>query len=148
MQIVIPNANEPAVAAASTGGYGGDTAGYDTSSYSFGYAPVYGSNGYDYGYCTWWVAQKRAEAGDPVPANLGDASSWYALAQAAGIPTGATPQAGAVLWFGYYANHVAYVESVAANGDITISEMNRDGWDVEDTRVIPAAEAASYKYIY
>ncbi len=143
-QIVIPNAIAPVTRTASSS----SSSSYGGSSYSFGYGPVYGSNGYDYGYCTWWVAQKRAQAGVPVPSNLGNASSWYSLAQSAGIPTGSSAQSGAVLWFGYSANHVAYVQVVASNGDVTISEMNRNGWGVEDTRVIPASQAASYKYIY
>jgi N-acetylmuramoyl-L-alanine amidase len=142
-QVVIPSGS---VQVASSNAYAGDY--YGGSSYSFGYGPVYGYNGYDYGYCTWWVAEKRAQAGVPVPANLGDASTWYALAQASGIPTGGKPEVDSVIWFGYYANHVGFVQSVNADGSITISEMNRIGWDIADTRTIPASEAASYKYIY
>ena len=138
-QIVIPNATIAAPATISNS---------PSSNFSFGFSPLYGSNGYDFGYCTWWVAQKRAAAGTPVPANLGNASSWYALAQSAGIPTGGAPQANAVLWFGYAANHVAYVQSVNADGSVNISEMNRAGWDVSSTRTLTPEQAASYKYIY
>lgn len=109
---------------------------------------VYGYNGYDFGNCTWYVANRRAEVGEPIPANLGNASTWYYIAQQEGLPTGSTPQVHAVLWFGYYADHVAFVESVNPDGSIVISEMNRDGFDVVDTRTMSAAEAASYKYIY
>lgn len=144
-QIVIPNgtlaSSNSDSSLASSDAYGG-------SSYSFGYGPIYGYNGYDFGYCTWWVAQRRAEVGLPVPSNLGNASTWYILAQAAGIPTGSTPEKYAVLWFGYYADHVAFVESVNSDGSIVISEMNRLGWDIEDTRVIPANQVGDYKYIY
>jgi len=144
-QIVIPNATMPVATLArasssSSSGYG--------SNFAFGYGAVYGSNGYDYGYCTWYVAQRRAAVGLPVPSNLGNASTWYPLAQAAGIPTGSAPQPNAVLWFGYGANHVAIVQGVDASGNVTISEMNRVGWGVADTRVIPASQAAGYKYIY
>jgi surface antigen len=150
-QIVIPNASVASAISSTTSSSFGSGSGSGSGSadnFSFGYGPVYGDNGYDFGYCTWWVAQRRAEVGDPIPSNLGNASTWYALAQAAGIPTGSVPQQYAVLWFGYDANHVAFVESVNSDGSIVISEMNRDGWDVEDTRTIPAAEADSYQYIY
>lgn len=145
-QIVIPNASAPTVTLAANSSYGSGYGG--GNSYSFGYGPIYGYNGYDYGYCTWWVAQRRAEVGLPIPSNLGNASTWYDLAQAAGIPTGSTPQKYAVVWFGYYANHVAFVESVNADGSIVISEMNRINWNMEDTRTIPASEVGSYRYIY
>ncbi|HUD07232.1 MAG TPA: CHAP domain-containing protein [Candidatus Saccharimonadales bacterium] len=140
-QIVIPAGTEQSASLASSSYY-------SSSAYSFGYGPIYGYNGYDYGYCTWWAAQRRAQVGEPVPSNLGNAYSWYELAQAAGIPTGSTPQTHAVIWFGYDANHVGFVESVNPDGSIVISEMNRVGWAVEDTRTLSASEAASYKYIY
>jgi N-acetylmuramoyl-L-alanine amidase len=141
-QIVIPGGSiQAASLAASSDAYGG-------SSYSFGYGPIYGYNGYDFGYCTWYVAQRRAAIGEPVPSNLGNASTWYYLAQAAGIPTGSAPQPNAVIWFGYDADHVAFVQSVNSDGSITIAEMNRAGWDIEDTRTIPANQVGDYKYIY
>jgi surface antigen len=143
-QIVIPNGSVAAPAVTSS--YSSSASSYNN--YAFGYSATYAGNGYDFGYCTWWVAQRRAQVGEPVPSNLGDASTWLILAQAAGIPTGSTPEKNAVIWFGYDANHVGFVESVDAAGNVTISEMNRDGWDVESTRVIPAAEASSYRYIY
>ena len=76
---------------------------------------------FDWGYCTWWVAQRRA-----VPWN-GDAVEWYANAQALGYAVGQTPVPGAILvrrsasWTGY--GHVAYVESVRGT-EFTVSEMN------------------------
>ena len=76
---------------------------------------------FDWGYCTWWVAQRRA-----VPWN-GDAVEWYANAQVLGYAVGQTPVPGAILvrrsasWTGY--GHVAYVESVRGT-EFTVSEMN------------------------
>lgn len=78
-------------------------------------------NRFDWGYCTWWVAQRRE-----VPW-LGNADEWYANAQEFGFAVGDVPVPGAILvrrsasWSGY--GHVAYVESV--NGtSFTVSEMN------------------------
>jgi len=66
------------------------------ASFPFGFAALYGFNGYDYGWCTWYVANRRADLGRPVPANLGNAYSWYILAQRSGLPTGGIPLPGAV----------------------------------------------------
>jgi surface antigen len=115
-----------------------------------GAGAIYGSNGYDYGYCTWYVANRRAAAGHPIPSNLGNASTWKALAIRAGLPVGNVPQAGAVIWTpprDYY-GHVGYVESVNADGSVNVSEMNTKGWAKVSTRVVPAADASRYSYIY
>jgi surface antigen/LysM repeat protein len=115
-----------------------------------GNTPVYGYNGYDYGYCTWYAANRRAELGKPVPANLGNASTWKVLSQRAGIPVGNTPQAGAVIWTpprDYY-GHVGIVESVNEDGSVVISEMNTVGWGVRSSKTLSAEQAANYSYIY
>lgn len=124
------------------------------SSYGAGFAwgggAVYGSNGYDYGYCTWYAANKRAAAGRPIPSNLGNASTWKVLAQRAGFAVGSVPQAGAVIWTpprDYY-GHVGYVESVNPDGSVNISEMNTAGWGVTSYKTISAEAAAGYSYIY
>ncbi|CAA9566206.1 MAG: hypothetical protein AVDCRST_MAG88-1911 [uncultured Thermomicrobiales bacterium] len=80
-----------------------------------------GAGLFDWGYCTWWVAQRRA-----VPW-LGNAAEWYGAARGMGYAVGATPLPGAILvrqsasWSGY--GHVAYVESVEGKR-FTVSEMN------------------------
>lgn len=118
-----------------------------TTSSSFFGAATYGYNGYDFGYCTYWVAKLRAAAGNPVPSNLGNASTWAIRAAGMGLPTGTTPRVGAaVVTKTSGAGHVAYVTAVNDDGTITISEMNHDGWDKVDTRTIPADP--SYRYIY
>lgn len=135
---------------------------YKYDGYAFGASPIYGYNGYDFGFCTWYVAERRAEAGDPLPANLGNAITWYALAQRAGLPTGLTPQVGAVIWFGLTADsdHVGYVEAINPDGSLLISEMNSygyldanlthpgGGWGVRDYRAIPANQVQYYRFIY
>ncbi len=143
-QIVIPDGVQVPATRATTGSV------YSTGFAWGGYSPIYGSNGYDYGYCTWWAAVRRAQIGHPVPSNLGNASTWKILAQRAGIPVGNVPQAGAVVWVpprDYY-GHVAFVESVNADGSANISEMNTAGWGVVSRRTIPASEVGSYGYIY
>jgi surface antigen len=139
----IPNGVQPA-----------PTTRYSQTAYSGfawgGFTPVYGSNGYDYGYCTWYVANKRAASGHPIPGNLGNASTWKVLAQRAGLPTGPTPKPGAVAWVvphDYY-GHVAYVEEVYADGSFRISEMNVAGWARVSSRIVSAGETGSYYFIY
>lgn len=152
-QIVIPNGLQPAAQSTKTYGSFGTLLGSGALSASYaGFGQceyggkVYSNYGYDCGFCTWWAAMKRATSGDPVPSNLGEAYSWLYSAAAMGIPEGTTPQPGAVIWFPD--DHVAYVESVAADGTTTISEMNHLYWGVEDARTFSPAQAASYHYIY
>lgn len=118
---------------------------------------IYGANGYDYGWCTWYSAVRRAELGRPVPSNLGNAYSWYRLAQRAGLPTGLTPAVGAVA-VNEAGNHVSVVEQVNADGSFWVSEMNsrgqvsitdptpRGGWNVKDYKMYTSV--GSLKFIY
>lgn len=127
-----------------------------SSNYSFaGITPVYGGNGYSYGYCTWYVAKRRAEIGRPIPRNLGNAVTWTAIASAGGLTVSETPIAGAVLWHknsryiagGY--GHVGFVESISSNGDANVSDMNYSaGWNAVSFRKIPKAELDQYLFIY
>ena len=122
----------------------------NTTGFRFGSSAIYGYNGYDYGYCTWYAANRRADIGRPIPANLGNASTWRARAQLAGIPVGNTPQAGAIIWTpprDYY-GHVGFVEEVYSDGSVRISEMNTRGWGVRSEKVLTPAQAAGYSYIY
>jgi len=105
------------------------------------------SGAYTCGYCTWWVAYRRLQIGNPVPGGLGNAITWIRRAQALGLPTGAVPKAGAVIWFN--SNHVGFVEKVNPDdGSVLVSEMNRQGWDIMSFRTLTAADGAKYKYIY
>lgn len=99
------------------------------------------SNGYAFGYCTYYVASRRS-----VPSNWGNANAWYYNAQASGYAVGSTPAPGAIAWTGAgYYGHVAYVESVSG-GMVTVSEMNYNGnWDRVTSRTVPAS---SFRYIY
>jgi len=114
--------------------------------FAWGGDAIYGSNGYDYGYCTWYVKNRKPE----LPSNLGNASTWKVLAQRAGFSTGNAPRAGAAIWTpprDYY-GHVGYVESVNDDGSVNVSEMNTVGWGVVSRKTLSAAQAAGYGYIY
>lgn len=104
------------------------------------------SGAYNCGYCTWWVAYRRKQIGNPVPGGLGNAYTWVIRARAMGLPTGNKPQAGAVIWFN--SNHVGFVEKQNADGSWLISEMNYRGWDNVSNRTLTPAQAKVYGYIY
>jgi surface antigen len=87
--------------------------------------PTYGSNGYDYGYCTWYVANKVS-----IPSNWGNASTWAYYAALSGWTVSSSPSVGAIAQTRYAAGgegHVAVVEAIDADGTIWISEMNSSG---------------------
>jgi surface antigen len=107
-------------------------------------APVYdGSNTYDYGYCTWYVKNRR---GASIPNGLGNANTWYSRAAGMGMAVGSTPRAGAVgTTTRGSLGHVVYVESVNADGSINISEMNAPTWGAVTHRT---ASAGEFLYIY
>ncbi|MGW8185459.1 MAG: CHAP domain-containing protein [Candidatus Moraniibacteriota bacterium] len=97
---------------------------------------------FPYGYCTWYVAQKRY-----VPWG-GNAGTWLYNAKARGYKTGKSPAPGAILvtsesWWG----HVAIVESVG-KGTITVSEMNYKGWAKTSKRTISTNNRVIKGYIY
>lgn len=72
-------------------------------------------------WCTDYVHMKRPDV--PIYGNAG--YNWVSAAQADGKATGSTPQAGAIA---VMPGHVAYVESVNADGSYVVSEM---GWNYQ-----------------
>lgn len=111
---------------------------------AWGMAPVYGYNGYDYGYCTWYVANRI-----PVPANWGNANTWAYYAPSAGWKVSKAPVPGSIgqNLRGYY-GHVAVVEAVSADGTmIKYSDMNGlAGWGRAGTTAdwVPASHFTNY----
>ena len=96
-------------------------------------------NGFAYGYCTWYVANKRY-----VPWR-GNAAEWWWNARAFGYAEGSSPRVGAIMVMGYSGTspdgHVGYVESVNGNGSFVVSEMNwwgvpGGGWGRVDYRTV------------
>lgn len=146
--IVIPDAIQPAEVR--TASYGIRSSSTRSVGFAFGNAALYGGNGYDYGWCTWHAANRRIQIGNPVPKNLGNASSWLSLARAAGLPTGSKPQAGAVV---YQKNigglgHVAFVEKINDDGSALFSDMNYPTWGKVTYRTIQPNEFGNYAFIY
>lgn len=113
-QIIIPNGQQPAAPV------------YNFfASYSSGGA----SNGYDFGYCTWYIASQIS-----VPTNWGNASSWSYYAALSGWNVSSTPTVGAIAQTPYAAGgqgHVAIVDAVSPDGSqIQFRDMNGvAGWD-------------------
>ena len=101
-----------------------------------------GPNGYEYGYCTWYVKTMRPDIGG----YWGDASAWPSSARAAGYSTGTVPAVGAIA-VSYESSwgHVAYVTGVNGNS-VTVSEMNVQGWGVISTRTTSAGFWHTYIY--
>lgn len=101
------------------------------------------NNAYPYGWCTYYVATRRA-----VPGSWGDAKSWLSSAQRAGYSTGKSPVVGAIMVSSEsFWGHVAYVESV--DGDsFTISEMNYKGWGVTSRRTVSIGSGIVRGFIY
>jgi surface antigen len=141
-QIIIPNGQQPAPVVTYA-------ASYQSTGFAWGGSAIYGYNGYDYGYCTWWVATRREQVGMPLPSNLGNASSWPRIGSLAGIAEGNTPkQYAAAVTSQSGEGHVVFVEAVNDDGSIVISEMNHVGWAVKDTETISADAASRYIYLY
>lgn len=133
-----------------------------TSSYSYtgtgssSYTTVSGSvslasagNRYAYGNCTWYAYERRVQLGLPVGSFWGNAATWAAYARAAGLVVNNSPSVGAIMQNGGGYGHVAIVESVAANGDITVTEMNYAGnFNRVTSRTISAGQAAAFNFIH
>jgi surface antigen len=86
----------------------------------------YGSNGYDYGYCTYYAAARSG-----APSNWGNANTWAYYAALSGWAVSSSPRVGAIAQTSRgYLGHVAIVEAVSADGSqIKYSDMNGlSGW--------------------
>jgi surface antigen len=116
-QIIIPNGKiAPAVTVSSY------TRGVITS-----FSATYGGNGYDFGWCTYYVATRVS-----VPTNWGNANTWDDYARLSGWTVSSRPVAGAIAQSDSmsYLGHVAYVEAVSPDGSMMkYSDMNGiKGW--------------------
>lgn len=119
------------------------TAAYGVASSAYHMDVSAGSgHSFPYGYCTWYVAQRRY-----VPWG-GNAGTWLASARAYGKATGRAPRPGAIMvsaesrW-----GHVAIVESVSGSS-FTISEMNYAGFGRKDIRTLSTSDPAVKGFIY
>ncbi len=98
---------------------------------------------FPYGYCTWYIAQKRY-----VPWG-GNAGTWLYHAKSMGYATGRKPRPGAIMVTteSRYYGHVALVEKVSGD-TITVSEMNYVGWGKKSRRTISASSRVIKGFIY
>lgn len=141
-QIVIPNGSSDTTTVETEGG-----SGLGSANYTYGYTPTYGANGYDYGYCTWYVASQI-----PVPSNWGNASSWATYAALSGWTVSPLPSVGAIAQTPFAAGgqgHVAIVTAVSPDGSsVYIKDMNNYGDGGGFGRVgggwVPASEFPNY----
>jgi surface antigen len=105
----------------------------------------YGSNGYDYGYCTYYAAYRSG-----APSNWGNANTWAYYAALSGWTVSSTPRAGAIAQTSAgYLGHVAIVEDVSDDGtQIKFSDMNGiSGWGrVGFSDWVPASRFQHYIY--
>lgn len=97
---------------------------------------------FPYGYCTWYVAQKRY-----IPWS-GNAGAWLYNAKSAGYATGRAPKVGSIMvtsesWWG----HVAIVEKVSGD-NVTVSEMNYKGFAKRSTRTLSSKSRVIKGFIY
>lgn len=136
--IIIPNGQiQTASTDYTTGTYSGTTA------FPWGAGPLYNGNGYDYGFCTWYVATQIK-----VPSNWGNASSWAYYAGLSGWNVSGTPTVGAIAQTPYAAGgegHVAIVDAVKGNM-IQYRDMNGiAGWGaVGYSGWVPASTYVNY----
>lgn len=112
---------------------------------------IYSSRGYAYRNCTDYVAWKLQSLGVPnsLTSGLGNGGQWAAnAANKAGLSTGDTAEAGAAAVMVGNPGHVAYVESVNANGTITVSEYNFDYQGDPHVRTGMPAAMGFTKFVY
>lgn len=136
-QIIIPDGTQAAAPAPLAAGF------------AWGSGPLYGFNGYDFGFCTWYVATQIS-----VPGNWGNASSWAYYARLSGWTVSSIPTVGSIAQTPYAAGgegHVAVVDGVSADGkQIHIRDMNDygDGGGFDRVGSAWVSVAAYQNYIY
>jgi surface antigen len=99
------------------------------------------------GQCTYYVAFRRDALGKPVTWG-GNAKAWLKNAAAAGAETGHTPTPGAIAEMkdgNRRYGHVALVEQVQGD-EVTVSEMNYEGWGITDKRTVNINDISAYIY--
>lgn len=74
----------------------------------------------------------------------GSAYAWAGQWASHGWETSSTPVPGAVAWFN--GNHVAYVQSVNADGTVSLEEYNWGNDHAYHARTVPASSVALFLY--
>ena len=133
--------------------YAGQGTGFGGSTWNIGYGtPGYAGNTYAPGNCTRYAYDRRIQLGLPVSSGWGNAISWAYNAARSGLSVDRTPSAGAIIQNGGGLGHVAIVESILPNGDLSISEMNAyvpgGGWNIVSGRTVAAGNVSQYLFIH
>jgi surface antigen len=131
-QIIIPNGTLVSASNATASTASASSTSSPSSpgtAFPWGTSAIYGYNGYDFGYCTWYVATQIS-----VPANWGNAATWAYYGALSGWNVSLTPTVGAIAQTAAAAGgegHVAVVDAVSADGsEIQTRDMNGiAGWD-------------------
>jgi len=158
--IILPSANLPTeerpgyiapVAPVVVTYYSGYGAGFGGNTWFIHYGT--NDNGlYAHGNCTLYAYNRRMELGLPVGAHWGNASSWDEGARQDGLVVNRIPSVGAIIQNDGYLGHVAIVESISANGDLSVSEMNAyvsgGGYNIVSGRTVIAGNVGQYNYIH
>jgi len=153
-QGILPTEERPgyvapvAIAAAPNYFEGGPGAGFGGSTWFIAYGTP--DNGlYAHGNCTLYVYNRRKELGLPVGDRWGNAGSWAYNAAADGLLVNHTPGVHSIM---VSSGHVAFVESILPNGDLSLSEMNAyvkgGGYNIVSGRIVSAGNAGQYWYIH
>ena len=127
--------------------YAGSGTGFGGKTWNIGYGTAEGP--YAHGNCTLYAYNRRIQLGLPAAGDWGNAGSWAQGARNDGLAVNNTPSAGAIIqdW-----GHVAIVESVLPNGDLSISEMNAyvsgGGYNIVSGRIVPAGNVGQYLFIH
>ncbi len=104
---------------------------------------------YAFGNCTLYSYNRRKALGLPVGDHWGNAGSWAPMAASEGYVVNHSPGVGSIMAdYG----HVAIVESLLPNGDISISEMNAyvsgGGYNIVSGRIVISGNVGQYWYIH
>ena len=110
-------------------------------------------NNYSFSQCTWWAYVRRHQLGLPVGSNFGNGAQWADSARVLGYSVSNTPQVGDIMVFARgqegassVYGHVAIVESVNADGSVTVSECGAALRGIIASRTI--SNASSFQYIH
>lgn len=112
-------------------------------------------NGGAWGNCTYYVYNRVAQLGKPIPSpSMGHAYMWSNSARSMGYSVSRTPKTGTIAVFSQGVagsdptyGHVSFVEKVFSDGSVLVSEMNVQGLNVISTRIISASDAQLTEFI-
>jgi len=152
-QIILPDANLPNeerpgyVAPVANYFYGANGTGFGGQTWRIGVGtgpcPTYA-----FGNCTCYAYNRRVQLGLPVGKRWGNAGTWAHYAAAEGLHVSRAPSVGAIM---VSSGHVAIVEQILPNGDLSISEMNAyvsgGGFNLVSGRIVLAGNAGQYWYV-